>query len=197
VALVAAAAAGIGLVAAGRVRGVGAWQAVLAGGLAIAPLFLLLLAALWLPVYPDRVLVLSTPGLALGAGALVAALAARWATAAAVGLTAAAAATLLHWYSSAPEEDWRAAARAVARSRGERDSVVVVPERARPAFGYYAPGVPTRSRAIGEGAWVLVQAADDVEAIRLARTAVGTPRYALAEQRAYGDDLRVQHWVRP
>jgi mannosyltransferase len=197
VALVAAATAGIGLVAAGRVRGAGTWQAVLAGGLALAPILLLLLAALWLPVYADRVLVLSTPGLALGAGALVAALPARWATAAAVGLTAAAAGTLLLWYASAPEENWRAAARAVARSRGERESVVVVPERARAVLGYYAPGVPTRPRASGQGAWVLVHAPDDVEAIRLARTAVRTPRYALAEQTTYGEDVRVQHWVQP
>lgn len=196
-ALVASSAAGIGLVAAGRVPRSGAWQAVLAGGLALVPLLLLLVAALWLPVYPDRVLVLSTPGLALGSGALVAALPARAATAAAVGLTAAAAATLLLWYASAPEEDWRAAARAVARSRGERETIVVVPERARQAFAYYAPGVRTRLGASGDGAWVLVQAASDVEAITRARAAVRTPRYALAEQTAYGDDLRVQHWVRP
>jgi hypothetical protein len=74
---------------------------------------------------------------------------------------------------------------------------VVVPERARPAFSYYEPRVRTRAEASGDGAWVLVQAAGDVEAITRARTAVPTPRYALAEQTAYGDDLRVQHWVQP
>jgi mannosyltransferase len=197
VALLAAGAAGIGLVAAGRVSGARLWNAVLAGGIALAPLLALLVAAIVLPVYPDYVLVLAVPGLALGAGALVAALPPRWATATAGGLTAAAAATLVLWYVSKPAEDWRAAARDAERRRSERETLVIVPERAHAAFAYYEPGARTWQRAYGEGAWVLVRAPGDAEAIELARRAVATPRYALAEQASYGDDLRLQHWVRP
>jgi mannosyltransferase len=197
VVLLVAGAAGIGLVGAGRVPGAELWHAVLAGGLALAPVLALLVAALALPVYPDHVLVLAVPGLALGAGALVAALPTRWATATAAALTAAAAATLVVWYLSEPPENWREAARAAERLRGENETIVVVPERATAAFAYYAPGGRTWQRAQGEGAWVLVRAPGDAEAIELARSAVSTPRYALAEQTSYGDDLRLQHWVRP
>jgi len=34
-------------------------------------------------------------------------------------------------------------------------------------------------------------------AIAAARPVVSTPRYALLRQFAYGDGLRLQHWVRP
>jgi mannosyltransferase len=195
--LLAAGAAGVGLVAAGGVSGAGLWQAVLAGGLALVPLLALLLVAIALPVYPDRVLVFAVPGLALGAGALVSALPPRWATAAAVTLTTAAAATLVLWYVSEPDEDWRAAARDAERRRAADETVVVAPERARAAFAYYAPRARTWQRAYGEGAWVLVHAPGDAQAIARARRVVPTPRYALAEQITYGDDLRLQHWVRP
>jgi mannosyltransferase len=195
--LLVAGAAGIGLAAAGRVPGAELWHAVLAGGLALAPVLALLVAALALPVYPDHVLVLTVPGLALGAGALVAALPTRWATATAAALTAAAGATLVLWYLSEPAEDWRTAARDAERLRADNETIVVVPARARPAFAYYAPRARTWQRANGEGAWVLVRAPGDAEAIELARSAVATPRYALAEQATHGDDLRLQHWVRP
>ncbi len=190
-------AAGIGLAVSGRVPGAERWSGVLAGGLALAPLATLLVAALALPVYGARVLVLATPGLALGVGAAVAALPPRWATATAAALAAAAVASLALWYASGPAEDWRGAASAAAAGQAQNETIVVVPERARAAFAYYAPNVRTWLRAYGEGAWVVVQAADDAEAIARARTVVVTPRYALAEQRSYGKDLRLQHWVRP
>jgi mannosyltransferase len=192
-----AGAAGVGLVAAGRVPGAELWQAVLAGGLALAPVLALLVAALALPVYPDHVLVLAVPGLALGVGALVAALPPRWATVAAAALTAAAGVTLVGWYRSDPAEDWRTAARDAERLRAADETIVIVPERALAAFAYYAPRARTSQRAGGSGAWVLVRAPGDAAAIELARGAVDTPRYALAEQRTHGDDLRLQHWVQP
>jgi uncharacterized membrane protein len=195
--LLAVGAAGIGLAAAGRVPGAALWSAVLAGGLALAPLAALLVAALALPVHGDRVLVLATPGLALGAGAAVAALSARWATVTAVVLSVAALATLALWYLSGAVEDWKGATRAVAARQARNETVVVVPARAEAAVAYYAPGLRTWRRASGAGAWVLVQAGSDAEAITRARMVVTTPRYALAEQRSYGDDLRLQHWVHP
>jgi mannosyltransferase len=195
--LLAVGVAGIGLAASGRVPGAEAWGWVLAGGLALAPLAALLVAALALPVHADRVLVLATPGLALGAGAAVAALSVRWATATAIALTVAALGSLVLWYAGRPVEDWKSAVRGVDAKRAPGETVVVVPERARAAVSYYAPGMRTWLRAGGSGAWVLVQADGDAEAITRARSAVTTPLFALAEQRAYGDDLRLQHWVHP
>jgi mannosyltransferase len=190
-------AVGVGLAAAGRVPGAALWSAVLAGGLALAPLAALLVAALAFPVHGDRVLVLATPGLALGVGAAVAALSARWATVTALILSVAALATLALWYLSGPVEDWKGATRAVAARQARNETVVIVPARAEAAVAYYAPGLRTWRRAYGAGAWVLVQAGSDAEAITQARAVVTTPRYALAEQRSYGDDLRLQHWVHP
>ena len=51
--------------------------------------------------------------------------------------------------------------------------------------------------ARGEGAWVAVVASTPSGAIAAARPSVPTPRYALLRQFRYGDDLRLQHWVRP
>ncbi len=96
-----------------------------------------------------------------------------------------------------PAEDWQALAAAVERVRGARETVVVVPERSRDAFAYYAPAVPVIRFARGDGAWVAVVASTPAGAITAARPSVRTPTYALLRQFRYGDDLRLQHWVRP
>ena len=77
------------------------------------------------------------------------------------------------------------------------ETVVVLPERSRAAFAYYAPYARTSSYARGDGAWVAVVADDPPSAIAAASRAVRTPRYALLRQFRYGDGLRLQHWVRP
>ena len=83
------------------------------------------------------------------------------------------------------------------RVRGPRETVVVVPERSRAAFAYYAPTVSVIRYARGDGAWVAVVADTPARAIAAARPSVRTPRYALLRQFRYGDGLRLQHWVRP
>jgi mannosyltransferase len=183
--------------AAVRLRTAAAWKAVLVGGLAVAPLLALLLSALALPVFPTRALVLAAPGLALAAGAGVAALAERQAVAVVAALVAVAAAALVATYAVGPKEDWRRVVRAVRLVKKPNETVVVLPERARPAFVYYAPEVETKLIARGDGAWVVVRAETPVEAIELGRSAVPTPRYALRRQFRYGDALRLQHWIRP
>jgi hypothetical protein len=94
-------------------------------------------------------------------------------------------------------QDWRALARAVTRVRGVHETVVVVPQRSQAALAYYAPYLPIRLRARGDGAWIAVVAGTPTTAMAAARPVVGTPRYALLRQFRYGDDLRLQHWVRP
>ena len=86
---------------------------------------------------------------------------------------------------------------AVERARSARETVVVVPERSRAAFAYYAPYVSVIRYARGEGAWVAVVASTHAGAITAARPSVRTPTYALLRQFRYGDGLRLQHWVRP
>jgi mannosyltransferase len=194
--LVALAAFGVAA-AAVRLRTAAAWKAVLVGGLVVAPLLALLLSALALPVFPTRALVLTAPGLALGAGAGVAALAERQALAAVAALVAVAAAALVGTYAVGPKEDWRRVVRAVRLVTKPTETVIVLPERAYPAFAYYAPEVETRLIARGDGAWVVVRAETPLKAIELGRSAVPTPRYALRRQFRYGDALRLQHWIRP
>ena len=190
--------AGLGIVfAAVRLHEAALWKAVLVGGLVVAPLAALLLAALVVTVFPDWALVVTAPGLALGVGAAVGGLAESRALVAIGALAAAAVVALVFQYRAEPDEDWRAAARAVRLVSRPGETVVVTPERARPAFEYYAPDVRTSRVARGDAAWVLVPARSPEEAIELGRAVVPTPRYALRRQFRYGDGLRLQHWVRP
>jgi hypothetical protein len=106
-------------------------------------------------------------------------------------------ATLAVRAAQTPSEDWRALAKAVKRVRGPRETVVVIPQRSRAAFAYYAPAVKVIGHARNDGAWVAVVAGTPAGAIAAARPSVRTPTYALLRQFRYGSDLRLQHWVRP
>jgi mannosyltransferase len=194
--LVALAALGV-VFAAVRLREAALWKALLVGGLVLAPVVALLLAALVVTVFPNWALVVAAPGLALGVGAGVAGLAGGRALVAAGAVGAVAAVALVFQYRAEPAEDWRAAARAAELVRKPGETVVVTPDRARPAFEYYAPDMQTSRVARGDAAWVLVPAPSPEAAIELGRSVVPTPRYALRRQFRYGDALRLQHWIRP
>ncbi len=174
------------------------WRGVLVAGLIAAPVVALLLAALGLPVFTEA-LVLCIPGVALAAGAAVPLLTPTrglvWAGVAL--LLVSSAVSVGNRLNTVEHEDWRALATAVKRVRGGNETVVVVPERSRAAFAYYAPYVPVIAQVRGSGAWVAVVADTPRGAIAAARPIVSTPRYALLRQFAYGDGLRLQHWVRP
>jgi mannosyltransferase len=173
------------------------WGGALAAGLALFPLAGLLVAAPLVPVLPETALVVGAPGVALAAGAGIAALPAAWQQWAAGGAAAVAAlAGVVGWYAASPAQDWRAAAAFVDARAARDETVVVLPDRARSAFAYYGPDTRLALRARGNGAWVLVAGPAD-RALRAARTAVETPRYALLDQRSFGDELVAQHWVRP
>jgi mannosyltransferase len=192
--------AGLGLVVlvGGRLAGAAPWHAALVGGLVAAPLIGVLLAEPFLPVFPQRALVVCAPGLALACGAGVAWMprrAWRWAAVGAVGALALPA--LAGWYATPAPEDWRSAVRELEAARDERETVVVVPERAAAAVAYYAPELRLSGRARGDGAWVFVRSGSDRLAIRAARRVVRTPAYALLAQERHGERLVLQHWVRP
>ena len=174
------------------------WRLALVAALIVAPVVATLLAAVALPVHAGA-LVLCAPGIALAAGATAPLLAPVrglvW-TGLAILLVSSAAPIVVR-QTAAPSEDWRALATAVRRVRGPKETVVVLPERSRAAFAYYAPYVAVIGRARGDGAWIAVRAGTPDAAISAARPVVRTPTYALLRQFRYGDELRLQHWVRP
>jgi mannosyltransferase len=175
-----------------------AWKAVLVAGLVVAPVAALALAAVWLPVHTGWTAILAAPGLALGAGAGVAALPGRAAVVAACAvLVASALPGLAAWYQADPENDWRAATGRVATRLPDAARLVVLPDRATSVVRYYRPDLELAARARGREAWILVEAATPRQAIEAARAVVQTPRFALLEQRRVGDDLLLQRWVRP
>ena len=192
------AAGGLFALFARRGRDGGWWRGVLVAGLVAAPAAATLLAATGLPVFSGA-LVLAAPGVALAAGAAVTLISgdARllWGGLALLGV--ACVTTIAVLLAAAPQEDWRALAAAVERVRRDDETVVVVPDRSRAAFAYYAPDVQVIRFARNQGAWVAVVADTPSGAIAAARPAVSTPRYALLRQFRYGNGLRLQHWVRP
>jgi mannosyltransferase len=196
--LLLAAIAGIVALARARDADAGSWRLVLVSTLIAAPVVAILVAAVALPLHAGA-LVLCAPGIALAVGATAPLLSPVrglvW-TGLAL-LLVSSAVTIAVRLSTPPAEDWRALATAVRRVRGPKETVVVLPERSRAAFAYYAPYVAVIGRARGEGAWIAVAASTPDAAIAAARPVVRTPRYALLRQFRYGDNLRLQHWVRP
>ncbi len=173
------------------------WQAALLAGLAAAPLLALAVAALAFPVHPRSAVVVALPGIALAAGTGIAAIDDRRfaAVAAAAAVLAPAVALAVEATGAAPA-DWRSAARFVDERSGPGETVVVLPARARAAYTTY--GSPERVTGVGrgDGVWVVVRT-PWANAVESARDVVPTPRYALLTERTFGDELVVQHWVRP
>jgi mannosyltransferase len=177
--------------------GAGRWRPVLVAGLGLAPVAACLVAGVALPVYPREALTVCAGGVALGAGVGLVAVPGRWLRlGAGAALTAAAVAALVVGAVREPPEDWRAAADLVRGQTTPRDTVVVLPERARAALAYYAPELPIRRVGRGAAVDVVVVGARD-EATATARTVVSPPRYALLSESAAGTRLVVQRWVRP
>ncbi len=177
--------------------GTGLWRPVLVAGLIVMPLVSVLAAGVALPVYPRAALTVAAGGAALAAGVGLVSIpdrGLRLASGAAVAVVAVAA--IASAATHGPKEDWRAAARLVRAKTTPRDTVVVLPERARAALAYYAPGVRTSLVGRGEGVTVVV-AGDPALAVARARPLVSPPRYALLSEQETGSALVVQRWVRP
>jgi mannosyltransferase len=175
----------------------GRWKPVLVAGLALAPVAACLVAGLALPVYPREALTVCAGGVALGAGiGLVAVPGRSLRLGAAAALAATAVGALVVGAVRDAPEDWRAAAELVRGQTTARDTVVVLPERARAALAYYAPELPIRRVGRGAAVNVVVVGAPD-EATATARAVVSPPRYALLSENAVGTRLVVQRWVRP
>jgi hypothetical protein len=162
------------------------------------PILFVLAAGVALPVYPRMALTVAAGGLALGAGIGLFAIAdhgVRLATGAALAVVAVAA--LATAAARDQPENWRAAARLVRARATAKDTIVVLPDRARAAFSYYAPGLPLSRVGRGDAVFVVVLARDSRRATQSGREVVPAPRYALLSAEHAGDDLVVQRWVRP
>ena len=179
------------------VSGGGRWKPVLVAALAVMPLLFVVIAGLALPVFPRDPLTVAAGGLALGAGIGLVEIPDRGIRiAAGAALAVVAVAALGTAAARDQRENWRAAARLVLANTGAKDTVVVLPERARAAFSYYAPGL--RLSRIGRGDAVLVVIAGDPgQAAASGRQVVSPPRYALLSEQHAGEGLVVQRWVRP
>jgi 4-amino-4-deoxy-L-arabinose transferase-like glycosyltransferase len=178
-------------------NGEGRWKPVLVGCLAVVPLGAVLVAGVALPVHPRAALTVCAGGVALAAGVGLVAIPGRTlqlATGAGVAIVALGA--LIAGAAREDAEDWRAAAALVRRQQSPNDTVVVLPERARSAFSYYAPELRVARVGRGEGVSVVVAGEPGV-ATETARTVVSPPRYALLSQDSAGRRLVVQRWVRP
>ncbi len=175
----------------------GRWKPVLVACLALAPLAGVLVAGVALPVYPRAALTVCAGGVALAAGIGLVAIPDRMLRlAAGASLAAIALGTLVAGAARKDPEDWRAAVALVRRQQSPGDTVVVLPERARFAFAYYAPELRTGRAGRGEAVSVVV-AGDPGDATATARSVVSPPRYALLSQDSSGGRLVVQRWVRP
>ena len=177
--------------------GEGRWKPVLVACLALAPLAVVLVAGVALPVYPRAALAVCAGGFALAAGIGLVAIPDRTLRlAAGASLAAIALGTLLAGAVREDAEDWRAAVALVRRQQSPGDTVVVLPERARFAFAYYAPELRVGRAGRGEAVSVVV-AGEPGDATATARAVVSPPRYALLSQDSSGGRLVVQRWVRP
>ena len=173
------------------------WKPVLVAGLVAMPLVAVLAAGVFLPVYPREALTVAIGGLSLAAGIGVVAITDRALRLAALASVAAVAtAALVTAALDEREQDWNRAAEIARAQATGRDTVVVLPPRARPAFEYHAPDLATSMVGRGEAVTVVV-VGDPALAVAAAREVVSPPRYALLEQSPAGTSLVVQRWVRP
>jgi hypothetical protein len=175
----------------------GRWKPVLVAGLAVMPLLFVLAAGVALPIFPRVALTVAAGGLALGAGiGLVAVPDRGMRLAAGAALAVVAVAALGTAAARDQRENWRAAAHLVLANTSPDDTVVVLPERARAAFSYYAPGLRLSRVGRGDAVFVVI-AGDPGQATASGRRVVSPPRYALLSEQHAGEGLVVQQWVRP
>ena len=74
---------------------------------------------------------------------------------------------------------------------------MVVPRRDAVAAAYYAGAGFAIDRARGHRVWLLTTTRDAERRLELARALVHAPRYALLDERRYGDGLWLQVWAEP
>ena len=180
-----------------RVAGAEVWKTALLGAWLLAPVVMGLLVSLARPGFEAGYALVAVPALALLVAAGVVSQQ-RWVALGLVSLLVAGAGfRLVEWYTGPSAEDWRGAVGAIRAEQRAGEAVVVLPERQRIAAAYYAGEGFAIERARGHRVWLLLAVGDADRRLRLARDLVRPPRYALLDERRYGDDLWLQIWDEP
>ncbi len=194
---VAVAALGLFALVTARVEGASTWKAVLLGTWLLAPVLTGLLLSLGRPTFDAGYAIASSPALALLVAAGVVSQT-RWIALALVALLAGGAGfRLVEWYSGPSREDWRAAVETIRSEQRAGEAVLVLPQRQSLAAAYYAGDGFTIDRPRGHRVWLLLAVGDADRRLTLARKRLHPPRYALLEERRFGDGLWLQVWAEP
>ena len=191
--------AGLGVFAliTSRVRGAETWSTVLLGTWLAAPVVVGLAVSLARPAFDPGYALTAAPALALLAGAGVVSQR-RWVALGVVVLLGAVAAyRLAEWYTGSSTEDWRGAVEEIRGGQRAGEAVIVLPTRQGVAAAYYAGEGFTVERPRGRRVWLLLAIDGEERRLRLGRKLVHPPRYALLEDRRYGDGLWLQVWAVP
>ena len=195
---IAVAGLGVFVLVTARVAGAETWKTVLLGAWLAAPVVLGLLVSLARPAFDAGYAVVAVPALALLVAAGVVSQQ-RWV---ALGLVA-----LLGAGAGVPTRASGTRARAprtggppsrqIRAEQRAGEAVVVLPERQRVAAAYYAGEGFAVDRPRGHRVWLLLAVSDEERRLQLARNLVRPPRYALLDERRYGDGLWLQIWAEP
>ncbi len=180
-----------------RVAGSETWKTVLLGAWLAAPVALGLVVSFARPAFDAGYAIVALPALALLVAAGVVSQQ-RWVALGLVALLGVGAGfRLAEWYAGGSAEDWRAAVAAVRSEQRAGEAVVVLPVRQRVAAAYYAGEGFAVDRPRGHRVWLLLAVSDAERRLQLARDLVRPPRYALRDERRYGDGLWLQLWEEP
>jgi mannosyltransferase len=188
---------GVFVLVTSRVAGAATWKTVLLCTWLVAPVAFGLLVSLGRPAFDPGYAVVALPALALLVAAGVVSQQ-RWVAIALVAVLGAGAVfRLAEWYSGESAEDWRGAIEAIRAEQRAGEAVVVLPRRDAVAAAYYAGPGYTIDRARGHRVWLLQTTHDAGRRLELARALVDPPRYALLDERRYGDGVWLQVWAEP
>jgi hypothetical protein len=180
-----------------RVSGADWWTTALLGTWIVAPVAGALLVSLARPAFDPGHALVAVPALAVLVAVGVVSQR-RWVALGLVGLLVLTAAFRLgEWYTGPSTEDWRRAVAAIREEQRAGEAVVVLPRRQAVAAAYYAGDGFTIDRPRGHRVWLLLAVDDAERRLRLARRLVRPPRYALLEERRYGERLWLQVWAEP
>lgn len=191
------AALGLFVLVTARVAGGATWKTALLGTWLVAPVAAGLVVSLARSSFDPRYAVAAVPALALLVAAGVVSQR-RWIAFTLLALLGASAAVALaFWYSGPSDENWRAAVAAIRAEQRPGEAVIVLPTRQRVAAAYYAGEGYAIERPHGHKVWLLLADDDAGRRLQLARALVHPPRYALLEEREFGDGLWLQVWDEP
>jgi len=196
VVVLALAAGGVAALAIGRVTRGESWKLALLVTWAVVPLVGTLALSIARPSLDARYLAVSAPALAVLAAVGLLQLPRREVVAGIALVVLAVSGVRVAQSVRSTPENWRAAAAYALARKEPGDRVVVAPARAITAFSYYAGPNRGSLTARGPAVFVVVRAANETDAVDIARHAVRAPAYALHDERRFGSHLRVQRWER-